>query len=194
MRIKETRVTLLRMTLAAAAATALAAPAAAATADDTFNAFKQVCGDTHADYAAAVSAAQKSGWKTTDAMADTMKGVTITDKAARTRTITDQTLLLFATRGTAKAGGGDVGVQTCTVQTDRGAFPDLTARTQAWLGMPPAATTDVTATFRFTQDAGAYKAVAASELDAAAAGAGMDIVTVRRDGSKATLDFVKIKK
>jgi len=194
MRIKETRVTLLRMTLAAAAATALAAPAAAATADDTFNAFKLVCGDTHADYAAAVTAAGKNSWKQTNVMADTMKGVTVLEKAARTRSVNDQTLMLFVTRGTAKAGGADVGVSTCTVQTDRGAFPELTALTQAWLGLPAAVTTDTTATFRFTEDGGVHKAVGPSDLDAAAAGAGMDIITVRRDGANATLDFVKIKK
>jgi hypothetical protein len=185
-------VNLIRISLAASLLAAMAAPASAAQADDAFKAFKQVCGDTRADYAAVLAAASQNGWKNTDIMGSTMPGVAIADKAARIKTAGDASLILSVTRGT--ANNGAVKVATCTVQTDRGGYPALSALAQSWLGFAPHDTSDTKATFRFTEDGAALRAVADTEMDAAAAGAGMEILTVKREGNNATLDFVKFKK
>jgi hypothetical protein len=189
---EETRVTLIRTALVAALLGAAATPALANQADETFGAFRKVCGDTRADYTAAVAAAGQSGWKNTDVTGSTMPGVTVLEKASRTKSAGDAALILSVTHGT--ASNGAVNVYTCTLQTDRGGFPDLESRTQAWLGFAPHDTSDSKVTFRFTDDHGALKAVADGDIEAAAAGSGVQILTVKRDGNNATLDYVKIKK
>ena len=192
MKLEETRVNLIKISLAAAFCAA-ASSVVASPAEDTFNAFRHVCGDTHADYAAAVSAAGQSGWKASDASGAGMPGVAIIEKTALTKSAGNAALILSVTRGTANKGA--VNISTCTVQTNRGSgFADLQAQAQTWLGFAPHDTSASAVTYRFTDDNGAPKAVADTEIDAAAAGAGMMIVTIKKDGANATLDYVKIKK
>jgi hypothetical protein len=190
---KETRVNLIKISLAATVLCAAAPPAMASPAEDTFNAFRHVCGDTHADYAAAVSAAGQSGWKSSDASGSGMPGMTVIEKTALTKSAGNAALILSLTRGTANKGA--VNISTCTVQTNRGSgFADLQAQAQTWFGFAPHDTSASAVTYRFTDDNGAPKAVADTDIDSAAAGAGMMIVTIKKDGSNATLDYVKIKK
>jgi len=184
---------LIRLSLAAVLLATFAAPAAAAQADDTFKDFKLVCGDTRADYAAATAAAAQHGWQTSDVMAGGMPGVTVIEKQGRKKTLGDASLVLSMTHGTA-AKDPSVNVFTCTLQTDRGGYPQLKELAQAWLGFDPASTTEATATYRFTEENGTLRAAAASEFDSAAAGTGMQILTIKRDGGNAILDYVKIKK
>ena len=191
--VEETRVKLTNTCLAVAALAAIAAPASASQADDTFKAFRQVCGDTRADYAAASAAAAQNGWKATDVMGNAMPGVTLVEKAGRSRSVGDAALVVSMTHGTA-AKDPTVNVYTCTLQTDRGGYPELKGQAQTWLGFAPAASTDTLTTFRFTEENGKLRAAADSDFNAAAAGTGMQILTVKRDGASAILDYVKIRK
>jgi hypothetical protein len=184
---------LIRISLAAAAAAAIATPALADQAGDTFNAFRAVCGDTHADYTAAIAAAGKTGWQASQFAGAVMGGVTVIDKADRGKAIGDASLVLTMMHGTA-VKDPTVNVYTCTLQTDRGGYPALKSAVQGWLGFDPASTTDSVTTYRFTEENGKFRAAAASEFDSAAAAGGMEILTVKRDGNTAILDYVKIKK
>lgn len=184
---------LIRTALAAAALAAIASPVLASDADNTFNAFRQVCGDTRADYASSLAAAGQNGWRNTDVMGNSMPNVTVVEKAARTKSLGDASLMLSLTHGTATKDP-TVNVYTCTLQTDRGGYPMLKAAVQAWLGFDPATTSESVTTYRFTEEGGKLRAADASEFNTAAAGTGMQILTVKRDGNDAILDYVKIKK
>src|SRR5258706_12307882 len=112
MKLEETRVNLIKISLAAAFCAA-ASSVVASPAEDTFNAFRHVCGDTHADYAAAVSTAGQSGWKSSDASGAGMPGVTVIEKAALTKSAGAAALILSAPHGTASKR--TVNVSTFTV-------------------------------------------------------------------------------
>jgi hypothetical protein len=179
------------LSLAAAAAACLAAPACAAGEEQTFAAFRALCADTAADYPAVVARADADGWKPAAIMADTMKGVSVTDKTSRTKTFGDFTLTLFAWRGVTPT---NVKVSDCKVGVERAGFADLQARAQTWLAMAPQQATPQQAIFHFTDAGPAHKAITSAEYEAAAAGAGLDILTVTAEGAGATLDLLKIKR
>ena len=181
---------LIKTSLMAVAMAAMAAPAFAADAD-VFDAFRQVCGDTAADYPAVVTAAETSGWKAADLLADPMKGVTITDKTTRTKGVGDTGLSLFAWRGTAK---DNVKVSACTIRMDKATMAGLEAAARTWAGFDPQSPDAAKNVFQFTQNATGRVAVAAGGFDAAAAGAGMEILTVKADSKGGTLDLLTIKK
>src|SRR5579871_4044884 len=103
--IKETRVNPTTLSLAIAMTALAAGPALATPANDAFNSFKQVCGDTHGDYAAvSAAAAGGAGWKPSQILADSLPNVTISDRLTRTMTLGDVTLMLAATTGANPAG------------------------------------------------------------------------------------------
>ena len=187
--------TFFKLSMAAALLTAIAAPAFANNSDDAFNSFKTVCGGTAAEYADVVAASQSDGWKVAQVQGtNAMPGVSVTDKATRSKSVSESALMLFASRGLAQISGSAYTVSTCTVSSDRGDLPTLTARAQGWLGFAPHGTTSDSATFRFTMAGGAPTAVADGDINAAAAAAGLETLTIKRTGSKLTLDLVKFKK
>jgi hypothetical protein len=172
----------------AAPALALAAPASG---DAGFDAFAQVCAETHADYPAIVAAADAHGWKATEVTAATMSGVAVTDKLSRGSKVGSVALTLFAWRGTAK---GNVQVSACTVRFAKGDSAGVQSAAQAWLGFGAQDISPKKAVFRFTEADGAHHALASTEYDAAAAGTGMEILTVSSDAQGTVVDLLKIKK
>jgi hypothetical protein len=170
---------------------AAATPAASAAAEANFDAFAKVCADTHADYPAVVTAADAHGWKATQVTAATMDGVAVTDKLSRGANVGGAALTLFAWRGTAKGG---VRVSACTVRVAKADFAGLQSAAQAWLGFAPQDATAKKATFRYTEADGAHHALASTEYDTAAAGAGMEILTISSDAQGTVADLLKIKK
>lgn len=176
----------LAATLVAAAAPALAAPDSA----QSFAAFTKVCGDTHADYPAVLAAADGDGWKTTQVKADPFPGATVAESLSRDTSAGGSALTLYAWRG----AKGAIQLSECKVRIGKGKFADAQAAAQAWLGFAPQTATAKKATFLFTDEGGAHKALTQADQDAAAAGAGMQILTVSADQDGAVLGILKIKK
>jgi hypothetical protein len=174
--------------LGVCAAPVLAAPA---TGDAGFDAFAKVCAETHADYPAVVAAADAHGWKATEVTSDTMNGVAVTDKLSRASKVGGAALTLFAWRGAAKGG---VQVSACTVRVTKADFAGVQGAAQGWLGFAPQDATPKKAVFRYTEADGAHHALASTEYDAAAAGTGMEILTVSSDAQGTVVDLLKIKK
>ena len=182
--------TLVKTCLAAALGAAIAASAHAATAQPAFEAFATVCADTRVDYPAITAAADTGGWKAAEVRAATMEGVAVSDKISRDKAMGGSTLTLFAWRGLK----GTIQISACAVRVSKARFDDLQGAAQTWLGFAPQDSAVKRATFRFTDAAGAHKPLAKTDYDDAAAGAGMEILTVSADGQDTILDLLKIKK
>jgi len=179
-----------KICLATAVVAAIAAPAAAGT--PVFEAFRKVCGDTHADYASIVSALNTNGWKQVDTKGSTMEGVKVTDSISRGLTVGESHLTLFAWRG----AKGDVQISACTVRASPAKSDPLKADARTWTGFDPQSVDAQSGRigYQFTDDADAHRALAKTDYDAAAAGAGLELMTLSTDGSDTILDLLKIKK
>jgi hypothetical protein len=179
-----------QIAIAAAFLTATAAPAFAAVGDGAFDAFKQACGDTNADYAAVVAASSGEGWKTADIAAPAMPKVTLSDQMSRTKIAAGDEVTLIAAQGnTANA----IHVSICTVYGPPAAMAEFRSRAAQWLGFGPHDSDDKTTTFHFSNDGGKLSNVADSGTEAAAAGPGLDVLSVKTDSGKSILDLIKIK-
>lgn len=170
----------------AAAAPAFAAPGGA----QSFAAFTKVCGDTHADYPAVVAAADAGGWRPTQVKADAFPGVTVAESLSRDTSAGGAALTLYAWRG----AKGAIQIAECQVRIGKGKLAEMRAAAQAWLGFAPQDATAKKATFLFTDEGGAHKAVAQADRDTAAAGAGLQMMTVSGDPDGAIVSILKIKK
>lgn len=169
-----------------------AAPAWAQATSPVFAAFATVCATPAADFAAVRSAADAHGWGETDVKADAnMPGVTVADQMTRSSNADKTGLVMSAWHGTTKSG---VKVSDCTVHVAKSDFGALRDQAAAWLAFAPQESTPKRAIYRFTEAAGARHALAAGEYDAAAAGAGMEILTVSADANGTVLDLMMIKK
>jgi hypothetical protein len=186
------RVTRINAALAAAAMTVLAAPACAAGANPAVAAFAQLCGATKADFAAVAAAADAGGWKRTSESGDApMEGVNVTEHMTRVSKAGDSLVSMTAWSGTAKGG---VTVSACTVHVAKTEFGPILADAQVWTGFPAQESTPASAKFRFSDAAEGRHALAKNEFDAAAAGPGLEILTVSTEGHGAILDLLKVKK
>lgn len=177
----------------ALAASALVAflPVFAQAGSPVFTAFASVCGQPAADFPAVRAAADGHGWGATDVTADAnMPGVTIADKMTRAFTADKTGLVLSAWRGTK----GDVKISDCTVHVAKADFDSLKGEASAWLAFPAQDSTPKHATFRFTDAGGGHKALTSADFDAAAGGAGLEILTVSGDQNGTVLDLMMIKK
>jgi hypothetical protein len=175
-------------------ATALlgSAPAWAQANSPVFAAFATVCAAPAADFAAVRSAADAHGWGETDAKADAnMPGVTIADQITRASTADKTGLVMSAWHGATKSG---VKVSDCTVHVAKSDFDAMREQAATWLAFSAQETTPKRAIYRFTDTGGAHHPLAAGEYDAAAAGAGMQILTVSADANGTVLDLMMIKK
>lgn len=189
---KERRVDFTRNTLAIGAVGFVLGAAGQACADPAFDAFRQLCVATAGDYAAVLTAADTGAWKPVDVTVAPMNGVVVSDKATRGRTIAGGDATLSTWRGKTAT---NVTVSTCTVQVAKGDFSAARASTQAWAGFAPQETKDLKAIFRLSDVSGEHKAVTPSDYDAAAAGPGMEIITVTGGANGGVnLDLLKIKK
>ncbi|HLZ82656.1 MAG TPA: caspase family protein [Caulobacteraceae bacterium] len=176
---------------AAAARAGIAGAAPTAANNPVFAAFTTVCGAPAADLMAVRRAADTHGWGEAGAYADAMPGVTIADQIGRSFNADKSGLILSAWRGTTKAG---VKVSDCMVHAPRSDYDALRDQTADWLAFSAQDSTPKRATFRFTDTAGSHHPVAASEYDAAAAAAGLEIMTVAAETNGTVLDLMMIKK
>jgi hypothetical protein len=192
---KETPVILSRTTVAATLSAIItfgSAPAWAQSNSPVFAAFAMVCATPAADFAAVRSAADAHGWGATDTKADaSMPGVTVADQLTRASTADKTGLVMSAWHGETKSG---VKVSDCTVHVARSDFGPLRDEVAAWLAFTAQESTPKKAIYRFTDTGGAHHALVAGEYDAAAGGAGMEILTVSADANGTVLDLMMIKK
>jgi len=179
--------------LAAGLLSVLAPPAGAAdpSARAAFDAFAQVCGDTHVDYAAALAALDAHGWKTAEVQATTLAGVKVSDRVSRATRVGGTDLTMFAWRGATNA---KIQVSACTVRVSSFKSVPLKAEAQAWAGFAPQGVDAKKVTFQFTDDGAVHRALAKGDYDAASAGAGLEMFTVSADGPDTILDLLKIRK
>jgi hypothetical protein len=168
-----------------------AAPSANAANDATpFGAFEAVCLTPNADFQAVKAAA--SAWRDTEVTgASTFPNATVTEKLSKASKVGGVPVTLFAWTGTLKTG---VQVSGCTVRVSISDFEVLKAAAATYAGFPPQDSESKKAVFRYTPAAAKPTAIASSGFDAAAAGEGIDILTVTGDVHGAVLDLLKIKK
>jgi len=176
----------------AATAALGSAPAWAAGASPFFDAFANVCAVPAADFAAVKSAAETQRWGPTDTKADaSMAGVTVADTLALASSVGKTGLVLSAWHGTTKTG---VKISDCTVHVQKSDFPAVKEAAVAWLAFPAQEDSPKRAIYRFTDTVGAHHPLTPGEFDAAAAGAGLQILTVSGDADGTVLDLMMIKK
>ena len=184
----------LKMATLATALGALATSGAALAGDPTpaFGAFVAVCGDTGADFAAVKAGADAHGWGSTDTPTDaSMPGVTVSNQLSRATTADRTGLVLSAWNGVTKSG---VKVSDCTVHVAATNFDALRQNASSWTSFAPVESTPKKVVFRFTNDTKGRRALTSAEYDAAANGAGLQILTVSGDANGAVLDLMMIKK
>ena len=175
-----------------ATAVAGVAPAWAEGSTPAFAAFAMVCAAPAADFAAVRSAADAHGWGESDVKADpNMPNVIVADQLTRSSTADKTSLVLSAWHGATKTG---VKVSDCTVHVAKSDFAPLRDEAAAWLAFTAQENTPTKAIYRFTDTGGAHHPLAASEYDAAAGAAGMEILTVSSGPNGTVLDLLMIKK
>ena len=149
-----------------------------------------MCLTPNADFQAVKAAAVT--WRDTEVTgASTLSGVTVSDKISKASKIGGVPLTLFAWTGTTKAG---VHVSGCTVRVSKPDFDELQAATATYAGFAAQDSAPKRSAFRYTPAAAKLTPIDKSGFDAAAAGEGMDILTVTGDLHGAVLDLLKIKK
>jgi hypothetical protein len=118
---------------AAAAVLALPMSAAAQDRDPVFAEFQKICWAPGGDYVKALGAATSDSWVETQVVADNDAGVSVTDKAARIKSVNGLDLTLLITRGLRHTSSGDVKTSECKLTANK---PDagLLGEGQAWLG------------------------------------------------------------
>jgi hypothetical protein len=161
-----------------------------ATAAPAFDAFRQICGDTRADYPAVVKAANAGGWAATDVKATTMEGVVVSDQVSRSKAVDGEKLVLLAWTGLK----GAVKITACTVRAPNSKTDEIKAAVQTWAGFAPQVSDPKRISFRFADEAGGRRALTQADYDAAAAGPGLEMLTVSNDGTDTIIDLLNIKK
>jgi len=174
----------------AALAVALFALPGVAAAAPAFDAFRQICGDTRADYAAVVTAANAGGWAAADVKAEMMEGVVVSAQVSRSKTVAGDKLVLQTWTGLK----GAYKITACTVRASNSKTDEIKAAVQAWVGFAPQASDPKSITFRFADEAGARRALTQADYDTAAAGPGLEMLTVSNDGTDTIIDLLNVKK
>jgi hypothetical protein len=166
-------------------------PSAHAANDATpFGVFEAVCLTPNADFPAVKAAA--SSWRDTEVTgASTFPNATVTDKLSKAWKVGGVPVTLFAWTGALKSG---VKVSGCTVRVSISDFAVVKAAAATYAGFPPQDSDPKKVVFRYTPAAAKPTAIDTSGFDAAAAGEGIDILTVTGDVHGAMLDLLKIKK
>ena len=179
--------------LGATAIVALAAsigvPAAAAS--PAFDAFKKVCGDTHANFADIKSALAGPGWTSTEVLPTNMEGVTPTEGVARTSTAGNEQIAVYAWEGTK----GQFHLVACTARVKQLKLGEANGDAKVWLGFAPD-NANGKSTWRYGLTNGAPAAVNMTNqaaTQAAAAGDGLYFLNVFSDHDEVVIDLLKIK-
>jgi len=186
-------VILSRTALAAILSTAAFVCAAPASAESpVFTAFATVCATPAADFAAVRAAADAHGWGDSDVGAEAnMPGVAVGQKMSRAYRAGNVGLILTAWSGMK----GNLKITDCAVHVAKADFNGVRADAESWVALTPQKATDKQVIYRFTQDAGAHRAVTSNaEFDAAAGAAGLQMLTISGDANGTVLDLMMIKK
>jgi hypothetical protein len=177
---------------AAAAAVALAAPISAMAADagdPTFEAFRKLCGATHAEYANVKAAADADGWKDDPGvLGDDPPNVSITDKMAASKGAGANEMRLRATRGLQTTKTGNIVVSSCVISTD-GGQPGLLDRAKTWLKVDPWTTDTGKESFLLTFKGDNAAVLAQGDIGTAIGAGGAHLLKFRQDGGAETLDY-----
>jgi len=179
---------MIRSIAIAAAVCALGAPVSAAAADPVFDAFQSICWDTGGDYLASVKAADASGWKDTNVVADVEAGLSVTDKAAREKQVGNQTYTVFISRGLRHISTGDVKEQSCKLVTNK-ADNALVGEGQSWIGAAPDAGGPTLAVYYVKLAPGKPDHVGKDGINAAMAGGGFGILKFQQDSDSGIMVY-----
>ncbi len=155
-----------------------------------FDAFRQICGDTHADFPAVVKALDANGWVATDVKATTMEGVTVSEQVSRSKVVAGDKLVALTWTGLK----GTVKITACTVRSPNSQTEEIKTAVQGWVGFAPQIADAKRVSFRFADESGARRALTQADYDAAAAGPGLEMLTVSNDGTDTIIDLLNIKK
>jgi hypothetical protein len=172
--------------LLAAAAAALAFPIAAFadSGDPALDAFQTVCAQPGASYVNVLRAADGNGWTETQVAPETDASVSITDQAAREKTVNGATLTLLINRGLRHTKGGDISQSVCKISINK-PDPGVIGRAQTWLGFAPDGGDATLSIYYVKAGGGAPQHVPQSELNTAMAAGGFSIIKVQQDSSSA---------
>ncbi len=179
---------LLEATFVGALAASFGLPAAASPA---FDAFKKVCGDTHADFTAVKAALGEAGWTPTEVLPTNMEGVSPTEGIARTSTIGNEHVAVYAWEGTK----GQFHLSACTARVRALQLGQANNEAKTWLGLAPE-NANGKSTWRYGLTSGAPAAFNMSDqaaTQAAAASGGLYFFNVFVDHGEVVLDLLKIK-
>jgi hypothetical protein len=178
---------MIRTLAIAAAVSALALPASAATADVALDAFQSICWGTTDDYVAALKAAAAAGWTDTAVTGGDEAGVSITDKAAKEKSVDGGgRLTLLITRGLRHVSTGDLKVTTCKLSFSK-PDPGLIGAAQAWIGGAPDGGDATLAVYYVGLSSGAPNHVGKAGMGAALASGGLSILKFQQDSDAGIL-------
>jgi hypothetical protein len=182
-----------RLLSLAAAAAVLAIPlsAAAQGSDPVLAEFQKVCWASGGDYVKTLAATASDSWTETQVVADSDANVSITDKAARNKSVNGLDLTLLISRGLRHTSGGDFKVSVCKLTVNK-ADPGVLAAGQAWIGgAAPDAGANTSATTYFVKKGGANPTPVGTAGPQAAMNAdgGFGVLKFQQDDSDAILVY-----
>ncbi len=149
-----------------------------------------MCLTPNADILAVKAAA--SSWRDTEVTgASTFPNATVTEKLSKASKVGGVPVTLFAWTGTLKSG---VHVSGCTVRVSIPDFAVIKVAAADFTGFAAQDSDAKKAVFRYTPSAAKPTAIDRTGFDAAAAGEGIDILTITNDVHGAVIDLLKIKK
>lgn len=186
---------MIRSIAIAAAISALAIPisASAAGADPAFDAFQSICWNTAGDYLATIKAADADGWTNADLVADKEAGLSITDQAAREKTVGGARLTLLLSRGLRHVSSGDIKEQTCKLSTSR-ANSGLVGEGKAWVGSAPDGGDPTLAVYYVKLASGKPDHVGKDGANAAMAAGGFGVLKFQQDSDAAIMVYQSYSK
>ena len=184
------------LALASLAALALPATAAlAATGDPALDAFQSICLASPNDYLSVVKAADAAGWTATELVPQTDEAVSVTDKAAREKSVGDVHMTLLVSRGLRHMKDGDVTEADCKVSTEK-PDPGVVDKTKSWLGFAPDGG-DATLAVFFVRPGGGQPAHiegGSAALKSAMDGGGFSVIKAQQDQGSSILVYTRYSK
>ena len=184
--------------LALASLVAIAAPAAAAyadTGDPALDAFQSICLASPNDYLSIIKAADAAGWTETELVPEPNDAISITDKAAREKTLGEVHMTLLVSRGLRHTKGGDVSEADCKVSTEK-PDPGMVAKTKTWLGFAPDSGDATLAVFYVKPGGGqpAHIDGGSAALNSAMTNGGFSVIKAQQDQGSSILVYTSFSK
>jgi hypothetical protein len=174
----------------AAAAAVLALPMAAAAQgpDPVLSEFQKVCWGSGGDYVKMLAAATSDNWVETQVVPESDPGVSITDQAARNKSVGGLDLTLLFIRGLRHTSGGDVKTSTCKLTVSK-ADAGLIGESQAWVGSAPDSGDATSAVYFLGLGGDTPNHVGKTGVAAAMNAGGFGVLKFQNDDSDAILVF-----